>query len=99
MSRTRILVTGGAGFVGTNLVRHLATQNAFDVAVLDNLSVGLSGDWLPQSVELRRGDFTDPKTLAESLAGIDVVVHLAALSGVMDSVEDPRPSFETNVVG
>jgi UDP-glucose 4-epimerase len=99
MSRTRILVTGGAGFVGTNLVRHLAMQNAFDVAVLDNLSVGLSGDWLPQSVELRRGDFTDPQMLADSLAGVDVVVHLAALSGVMDSVEDPRPSFETNVVG
>jgi UDP-glucose 4-epimerase len=96
---TRILVTGGAGFIGTNLVRHLAMHNAFEVAVLDNLSIGLSGDWLPPAVALRRADFTDRQTLAECLDGIDVVVHLAALSGVMDSVDDPRPSFETNVVG
>jgi UDP-glucose 4-epimerase len=99
MGRTRILVTGGAGFIGTNLVRYLATQDEFDLRVLDNLSVGLSAERPPPKVEFRRGDFTDETTLFDCLRGADVVVHLAALSGVIESVEDPRPSFEVNVVG
>jgi UDP-glucose 4-epimerase len=99
MSQTRVLVTGGAGFIGTNLVRHLARRDAFEIVVLDNLSVGQSAFRIPPGVELRRGDYTDERTLAECLHGIHVVVHLAALSGVMDSIEDPRPSFEVNAVG
>jgi UDP-glucose 4-epimerase len=99
MSRTRIVITGGAGFIGTNLARHFARQNAFEVLVLDNLSAGQTADRIPPQAAFRHGDYTDAQTLGHCLAGADVVVHLAALSGVMDSIEDPGPSFEINVVG
>jgi len=99
MTSTRVLVTGGAGFIGTNLVRYLAERNDFQVIVLDDLSVVPSARRLPPGIDFRRGDFTDARTLADALDGIDVIVHLAALSGVMDSVVDPAPSFAINVAG
>jgi UDP-glucose 4-epimerase len=99
MSQTKILVTGGAGFIGTNLVRYLAGRGAVDIVVLDNLSVGRTIGDLPAGVDFRLGDFTDGRTLAEALQGVDAVVHLAALSGVIDSIEDPAPSFDVNVAG
>jgi UDP-glucose 4-epimerase len=95
----KVLVTGGAGFIGSNLVRHLVSAREHEIAVLDNLSVGLAEHGLPREARFLRGDFTDRETLAQALRGIDVVVHLAALSGVIDSVEDPQPSFEVNVAG
>jgi UDP-glucose 4-epimerase len=95
----KVLVTGGAGFIGSNLVRRLVSAREHEIAVLDNLSVGLAEHGLPREARFLRGDFTDRETLAQALRGIDVVVHLAALSGVIDSVEDPQPSFEVNVAG
>jgi UDP-glucose 4-epimerase len=95
----RVLVTGGAGFIGSNLVRHLSANSAYDVVVLDNLSAGQQRPILPRGVRFTCGDFTDKATMRECLQGVDTVVHLAALSGVIDSVEDPRPSFEVNVAG
>jgi UDP-glucose 4-epimerase len=95
----RVLVTGGAGFIGANLVQHLSESGAYDVVVLDNLSAGQKRPVLPPRVRLILGDFTDKATMAECLRGIDAVVHLAALSGVVDSVEDPHPSFRINVAG
>jgi UDP-glucose 4-epimerase len=95
----KVLVTGGAGFIGSNLVRHLVSARQHEIAVLDNLSVGLTEHTLPHEARFLRGDFTDRDTMAQALRGIDVVVHLAALSGVIDSVEDPQPSFEVNVAG
>src|SRR5580692_7509388 len=95
----KVLVTGGAGFIGSNLVRHLVSARRHEIAVLDNLSVGLTEHGLPPEAQFLRGDFTDPGTITQALRGVDVVVHLAALSGVIDSVEDPQPSFEVNVAG
>jgi UDP-glucose 4-epimerase len=95
----KVLVTGGAGFIGSNLVRHLVSARQHEIAVLDNLSVGLTEHALPPEARFLRGDFTDRETMAQALRGIDVVVHLAALSGVIDSVEDPQPSFEVNAAG
>src|SRR5271169_4979877 len=95
----RVLVTGGAGFIGVNLVRHLSACGAYEVVVLDNLSVGQQRPIFPREVQFIRGDFTDKATLTKCLQGVDAVVHLAALSGVTDSVDDPRPSFEVNVAG
>jgi UDP-glucose 4-epimerase len=96
----RVLVTGGAGFIGSNLVQHLSVSDDYDVVVLDNLSAGQqqTPDF-PPGVRFIHGDFTDRATLTESLQGVDTVVHLAGLTGVIDSVENPRPSFEINVVG
>src|ERR1700721_4728777 len=95
----RVLVTGGAGFIGVNLVQHLSANSAYEVVVLDNLSVGQQRRSFPRGVRFTCGDFTDRATMTECLQGVDTVVHLAALSGVIDSVEDPRPSFEVNVAG
>jgi UDP-glucose 4-epimerase len=95
----RILVTGGAGFIGSNLVEHLSANGSYELVVLDNLSVGQSVQRLPGEVKFIRGDFTDGAIIADALRGVDAIVHLAALSGVIDSVDDPRPSFETNVAG
>lgn len=95
----RVLVTGGAGFIGANLIQHLSASGAYDVVVLDNLSAGQQRPIFPPRVRLVPGDFTDKATVTECLRGVDAVVHLAALAGVVDSVEDPRPSFQLNVAG
>jgi UDP-glucose 4-epimerase len=95
----RVLVTGGAGFIGTNLVHHLAAAGGYRLRVLDNLSAGQQAPELPSSVEFRRADYTDREAMAKSLENMDAVVHLAALSGVADSIADPRPSFAVNVMG
>jgi UDP-glucose 4-epimerase len=95
----RVLVTGGAGFIGANLIQHLSAIGAYDVVALDNLSAGQERPVFPPRARLILGDFTDKATLADCLRGVDAVVHLAALAGVVDSVEDPRPSFRINVAG
>ena len=95
----RVLVTGGAGFIGSNLVQHLSATDGYDVVVLDNLSAGQDRPVLPRATHFVHGDFTDKTTIADCLKGVDTVIHLAALSGVIDSVEEPRPSFDVNVIG
>jgi UDP-glucose 4-epimerase len=94
----KILVTGGAGFIGSNLVPHLA-ELGHDVLVLDDLSSGRRAPDGRPRVRFRRGDFLDRQTLNDCLDGSDAVVHLAAASGVMDSVADPAACFATNVEG
>jgi UDP-glucose 4-epimerase len=94
----KILVTGGAGFIGSNLVPHLA-ELGHEVVVLDDLSSGQPVPDARPRTRFRRGDFLDQATLAECLDGSEVVVHLAAVSGVMDSVADPAACFATNVEG
>jgi len=94
----KILVTGGAGFIGSNLVPHLA-EFGHDVVVLDDLSCGQPAPTARPRVRFRRGDFLDLTTLGECLDGREVVIHLAAMSGVMDSVADPAACFATNVEG
>lgn len=95
----KVLITGGAGFVGSNLCHYLAEAGNYDVCVIDNLSAGQVEHQLPSGVRITIGDFTDRATISECLRGIDAVIHLAALSGVIDSIEDPRPSFRVNVEG
>jgi len=94
----KILVTGGAGFIGSNLVPHLV-RLGHNVVVLDNLSVGQEVPEFPSAVEFHRGDFLDGPTLRECLVGVDAVVHLAAMSGVMDSIADPERCFADNAEG
>ena len=94
----KVLVTGGAGFIGSNLVPHLV-ELGYDVLVLDDLSSGQPAPTARPRIRFRRGDFLDHATLRECLDGIEVVVHLAAMSGVMDSVADPAACFAINVEG
>jgi UDP-glucose 4-epimerase len=95
----KVLVTGGAGFIGTNLCRHLFTVGGYDITVVDDLSAGQAGHYLPAGINVVVDDYTNGETLAGCLSGVDAVVHLAALAGVRESVEDPWPSFRVNVEG
>lgn len=96
-------MTGGAGFVGANLVRHLVAQDwVTNVVVLDNLATGsernLAGCPV-ELVELVEGTVLDPGDLDRALADADAVVHLAARPGVPRSIEDPLASHHTNATG
>lgn len=94
----KILVTGGCGFIGANLCDVLINEG-YSVRVLDDESLGkreFLGD-LP--VEFLRGSVTDRECVAASLDGVEAVIHLAADTRVIDSIENPVVNFETNVVG
>jgi dTDP-glucose 4,6-dehydratase len=100
---SRVLVTGGAGFIGANLVRHLVAHTDAHVTVLDKLTYAASPealDDLPsERVELVRGDIADGETVQPLVAASDAVVHLAAESHNDNALDDPEPFIRTNVVG
>lgn len=93
-----ILVTGGAGFVGANLVPLLEAAGA-RVTVLDSLVTGRATYLDGTNARLITGDIRDSATLDRAVAGADAVVHLAAAGSVVDSVASPKDNFEANVVG
>ncbi len=132
-----LVITGGCGFIGLNLLHHLVSRGRFDrYVILDNLSVGTPADLEgvlaelgsripggqkpptetrdvrhyrvespdgsdrpPCTVELHRHDIRDRKGLPDILAGASAVVHLAAQTGVIPSLEDPAHDMEQNVAG
>lgn len=94
----KVLVTGGCGFIGANLVRMLLDKGQ-QVAVFDNLSKGNRAYLDGLDVTIIEGDIRDADALGAALAGIDRIVHLAAYGSVVESVEDPQTNFEMNVVG
>ena len=95
----RLLVTGGCGFIGSNLIAHLSSRTNWRFRVFDNESLGKRHDILDLDVEFLAGDVRDPDALNSSLKDIDTVVHLAADTRVLDSINDPQYNFENNVVG
>ncbi len=104
---SRVLVTGGAGYIGSHTVKALVRQG-HDVIVYDDLSAGHraavvanSGRGYRGSVKLVEGDIRDTRTLTEALqqGKADAVMHFAALLSVGDSVKDPIGYYDTNVVG
>jgi nucleoside-diphosphate-sugar epimerase len=94
--RRRVLVTGGAGFVGSNAVRRLAGLGA-EVTVLDNLETG-SRENLPPSVRFIQGDVENGELVSRLVAEVEVVLHLAARN-IIVSTHDPRSDFSTNIGG
>jgi UDP-glucose 4-epimerase len=92
----RVLVTGGAGFIGSHVSRVLLEQG-HQVTVVDNLSAGRR-ELVPPGAVFIRGDLRDERRLPEWLAGHDAVVHLAAFVAVGVSVERPVAFAENNVV-
>jgi UDP-glucose 4-epimerase len=95
----RALVTGGAGFIGSNLAAELLRQGR-EVVVLDNLLSGYRSnvEALP-GVEFLEGDIRDEDALARCMAGVEVVFHLAAAVGNRRSIDDPVLDAEINVLG
>ncbi|WP_415845646.1 NAD-dependent epimerase/dehydratase family protein [Stutzerimonas zhaodongensis] len=99
MAELPILLTGGAGFIGSNLVDALIARG-YAVRVLDNLSTGKRSN-LPSvdSVELIVGDVADANTVRSAVQGCRAVVHLAAVASVQASVDDPVGTHQSNLVG
>ncbi len=100
MKATTVLVTGGAGFIGSHLVRGLLARG-YRVRVLDDFSTGrpenLQG--LRGPLEVREGDLRDPRVLAAALRGVEVVFHQAAFVSVPASMEDPLACHTVNTDG
>ena len=99
VSGLRVLVTGGCGFMGSEVVRQLSKHGAY-VNVLDNLSSGHE-DYIAgyKNVRLIKGDLTDEFTVSKAIDGNDYVLHLAALPFIPDSYYYPKDFFTTNVQG
>ncbi|WP_455232545.1 NAD-dependent epimerase/dehydratase family protein [Geopseudomonas aromaticivorans] len=100
MAESRVLVTGGAGFIGSHLVDALLARG-HAVRVLDNLSTGKRNN-LPLDnprLELVVGDVADAAALRAALAGCTAVAHLAAVASVQASVDDPVSTHQSNFIG
>ncbi|MFL9811677.1 NAD-dependent epimerase/dehydratase family protein [Stutzerimonas sp. VN223-3] len=99
MAESPILVTGGAGFIGSNLIDVLVARG-YSVRVLDNLSTGKRSN-LPDDarVELIEGDVADAQLVRRTIQGCQAVVHLAAVASVQASVDDPVGTHQSNLVG
>ena len=99
MKNTKVLVTGGAGFIGSNIVKELvATEN--EVTVLDNFSSGYKSNLAPfPRIHIIEGDIRNKSVVEEAMKGKEVVFHLAASVGNKRSIDYPIIDAEINVIG
>src|SRR5499433_3292736 len=95
---TRVLVTGGGGFIGSNLVRGLL-ERGDEVRVLDNFSTGNRTNLEGLDIEVVEGELRSYERVHNAVRGVDVVFHLGALGSVPRSVQDPLTSSAVNVEG
>ncbi len=103
LSKFSFLVTGGAGFIGSNIVAYLLKYNAKKVLVLDNLSNGYYKNIEPyvshSNFEFIEGDIRELETCKKAMEGIDYVTHQAALGSVPRSINDPATTNAVNIHG
>ncbi len=95
---SKVLVTGGAGFIGSNLVRELL-ERGDDVRVLDNFSTGNRRNIEGLAVEVVEGELRSYERVHNAVRGVETVFHLGALGSVPRSVQDPLTSSAVNVEG
>lgn len=93
----KILVTGGAGFIGSHIVEHF--QGRADVRVLDNLRSGFQHNLTPFKHEFIAGSILDRETVRRAMDGVDFVFHLAAMISVPESMQKPVECNELNTTG
>ncbi|HUF32085.1 MAG TPA: NAD-dependent epimerase/dehydratase family protein [Acidimicrobiales bacterium] len=97
---SKVVVTGGAGFIGANLCRAFATDDRFgEVVAYDNLSTGNPANLDGFEVQLVEADILDAAALDDAVGGASAVVHLAARPSVSRSIADPMASHEANATG
>ncbi|ESU34261.1 hypothetical protein G3A_01985 [Bacillus sp. 17376] len=94
----KALVTGGAGFIGSNVVKYLLDRD-WEVRVIDNLSSGYKCNLDGLDVEFIEGDICDPQITMKACEGRDVVFHLAACVGRQKSLDDPQLDSNINLLG
>lgn len=103
LKKYSFLITGGAGFIGSNIVTYLVKYGAGKVRILDNLSTGFLHNIQPflslPGVEFVDGDIRDPETCKRACKDIDIVFHQAALGSVPRSIHDPIPTNAVNIDG
>ncbi|MES2560290.1 MAG: SDR family oxidoreductase [Bacteroidota bacterium] len=103
IENTRFLITGGAGFIGSNLVEHLLLNGASKVVVLDNLSNGFYKNIEPfiqhPAFQFIEGDIRDVQTCLKACENIDCISHQAALGSVKRSIENPGDTNDVNITG
>lgn len=99
---SRILITGGAGFIGSNLVEHFLSKN-YQVVVLDNFATGYRHNIAQHSDNrnfvLIEGDIRNMSDCEKAVSGVEFVLHQAALGSVPRSIKDPQTSNDVNVTG
>jgi len=93
----KILITGGAGFIGSNIVEHF--HRTTDVVVLDSLRSGFEQNLAGFKVQFIRGSVTEKPVVEEAARGVDYIFHLAALVSVPESMEQPDETVNINVLG
>ena len=94
----RVVVTGGAGFIGANLVRRLLEEGD-EVVVVDDLSTGRAANLDGVEVDFREGSILDESLLDDAFSGAEAIVHLAAIPSVPRSLVDPLASHQANATG
>lgn len=94
----RVLVTGGAGFIGSNLVRQLLRDD-YEVAVIDDLTTGSISNIESLRIDFLEASILDRDALVRAVKGCEAVVHLAARPSVPRSIAHPEPTHEVNVTG
>ena len=94
----KVAVTGGAGFIGSNLTRGLISEG-YDVVVVDDLSTGLISNVDQEKCEFHQVSITDPKALSKALKGCETIFHLAARGSVPRSIKNPVATHDVNTTG
>ncbi len=94
----KVLITGGAGFIGSHFVEAFQGQ-AEEIRVLDNLETGLLSNLEPFRHRFIEGSICDSKRVSEAMEGIDLVIHCAALASVPDCIAQPGKCREVNIAG
>lgn len=103
IGNSRFLITGGAGFIGSNLTDYLISKGAKSVKILDNLSTGFENNFVKHqgnpNFEFIHGDITNVDDCNHACKNVDIVFHQAALGSITRSVDNPLATHENNATG